>query len=223
MKIYITRISRRIKNLREEKNLTQEALADQLGISRQSIISVEKGKCLPSLPLALKISEIFNSTLEDIFLDNKNLSRKEGSNIMPRSLMPWSPFGDLDNFFNDNASERQPRFRGIAFPAINVKQTDKNVVLTADIPGIKEDEIQVEIADNFVEITGERKEEIKEEDEGYSHQEIRYGSFARRIPLPAEIQVDKADASIKDGLLTLTMPKIQASKPKVTKIKVKKG
>ena len=74
MKIYITHISRKIRNLREEKKLTQEELAEKLGISRQSIISVEKGKCLPSLPLALRISELFNLAFDSI----KNKKSGEG-------------------------------------------------------------------------------------------------------------------------------------------------
>lgn len=236
MKIYITHISRKIKNLREEKKLTQEELAEQLGISRQSIISVEKGKCLPSLPLALRIADIFDATLEDIFNPQKKYIKEDGGEkIMPHPLMPWSPFGDLDpsrlaraevdRFFEDEEPmpTRLPHRHGFAFPAINVKQTDEEIVITADIPGIKEDELSIEVGENFVDLSGERNEEKKEEEIGYFHQEIRYGSFSRRIPLPAEVNADKAEAIVKNGLLTLRIPKIEITKPKVTKIKIKKA
>lgn len=216
MKIYIRRISRRLKSLREEKDLTQEELADRLGISRQSIISVEKGKCLPSLPLALRISEIFEKSLEDLFFGNQ----KKGGENMTRFLMPWSPFRGLDNFFED---EDVPRWRGFQFPMVNVKQSDQDVVVTADIPGIKQEDVNIEVGDTFVDISGERKEEIKKEDEGYSHQEVRYGSFARRVPLTTEVKSDKAEATIKDGQLQIKIPKLAPEKPKVTKIKVKKA
>lgn len=225
MKIYVTYISKRIKNLREEKKLTQEALADQLGISRQSIISVEKGKCLPSLPLALRMANIFNSTLEDIFNPQKiDEFKKGGENQMPNPLMPLSPFRDLDRFFSDEEIfPITPRWKGMAFPAINVKQSDKEIIVMADIPGIEEDELQIEVGEDFVDISGERKEEKKEEKEGYDHQEIRYGSFSRRIPLSVEVVASRAEATIKNGLLSLTIPKLEAAKPKVTKIKIKKA
>ncbi|MCL5410859.1 MAG: Hsp20 family protein [Patescibacteria group bacterium] len=223
MKIYITHISRKIKNLREEKKLTQEELAEKLGISRQSIISVEKGKCLPSLPLALRISELFDLAFDEIFGNQKTHIKEEGEKIMPHPLTPWSPFGDLDRFFEDENASAWPSRRVIAFPAVNVKQKDKEVILTADIPGIKEDELQVEVGSDFVDISGERKEEEKIEEEGYFRQEVRYGSFARRILLPAEIKTGSVEATIKNGTLKLVMPKIEAAKPKVTKIKIKKA
>ncbi|MCL5407247.1 MAG: Hsp20 family protein [Patescibacteria group bacterium] len=224
MKIYITHISRKIKNLREEKKLTQEELAEKLGISRQSIISVEKGKCLPSLPLALRISELFDLAFDEIFGNQKTHIKEEGNEkIMPHPLTSWSPFSEADPFFEDENTPAWPGSQVVAFPAVNIKQGDKQIVLIADIPGVKEDELQVEVGSDFVDISGERKEEEKIEEEGYFRQEVRYGSFARRILLPAEIKTDKTEATIKDGILKLVMPKIEAIKPKVTKIKIKKA
>ena len=233
IKIHIHRISRRLKNLREERRLTQEELAGQLGISRQSIISVEHGKCLPSLPLALRIAGLFDLPLEKIFyIDESHKDIKKGGETMPRTLMPWSPFGDLDlsrlaraeagRFFDDEDIPL-PRWKGLAFPAVNVRQTDKEVILTADIPGISEEELQVEVGNDFVDISGERREEKKEEDEGYLRQEVRFGNFTRRIPLPTEVSADKAEAIVKDGLLKLIIPKVKPTKIKVTKVKVKKA
>ena len=140
IKIYIKRFSRRFKNLREEKQLTQEKLAEELGISRQSIISVEKGKCLPSLPLALRMAEVFKKNLEDLFLPAGEAGLEKGGETMPRYLMPWSGFGDLDpsrlaraeadRFFEEEDMPTRPRMRGFQFPMINVKQSDKEVTLT---------------------------------------------------------------------------------------------
>ncbi len=219
IKIYISRVSRKIKNLREKKNLTQEELADQLGISRQSIISVEKGKCLPSLPLALHLANIFDMPIENIFLNEK----KGGANMHPRHLMPLSPFGDLDRFFNNEEPPNSPKRRSFVFPAVNVKQSDKDIILTADIPGMNADDLDIEVGDDFIDIRGERKEEIEEKDEGYFHRESIYGSFARRIPIPCELQPEKAQADIQNGQLKLVIPKKEATKPKVTKVKVKKS
>lgn len=224
IKIHIHRISRRLKNLREERHLTQEELAERLGISRQSIISVEHGKCLPSLPLALRIAGMFELPLEKIFFTDELSNNKKEGETMPRSLMPWSPFGDLERFFdNEDAPAFVSRWKGLAFPAVNVKQTDKDVILTADIPGISEDELQVEIGNDFVDISGEREEEEKEEESGYFRKEVRFGTFSRRIPLPVEVSAEKSEATIQYGLLKLMMPKVKPSKIKVTKIKVKKA
>ena len=225
MKIYITHISRKIKNLREENNLTQEELADQLGISRQSIISVEKGKCLPSLPLALRISELFHANFEEIFNPQKKYNLEKGDEkIMPHPLMSWSPFGNLDHFFEeDEVPSTRPNRVRLSFPMINVKDKEKEITITADIPGIKEEDLTIEVGDNFVDISGERLEEKEEKEEGYFHQEVSYGTFSRRIPLPTEVKADKAQATVKNGQLHLSIPKKEAVKPKVTKIKIKKA
>lgn len=225
MKIYIRRISRRLKNLREERNFTQEELAERLGISRQSIISVERGRCLPSLPLALRISEIFQKSLEDLFLEEHD--EKGGVRSMPRQLMPWTPFGDIDRIFEDEDwSSPRLRARGLMAPLINIRQTEKEIIITADIPGVREEDLQIEVGDDFVDISGERKEETAEhaeKDEGYFRKEVNYGSFQRRIPLPTEVIADKAEATIKEGQLRLVAPKAEPTKPKTTKIKIKKG
>lgn len=212
--IHIQIISKKLKNLREEKKITQEELAEQLGISRQSIISVEHGKCIPSLPVAMGIAQIFDLSLEDLFLE-KNISPLKGDEKMP--------FGDLDRFFDDEEQQPAwPRWK-FSFPTVNVSQTDKEVWLFADIPGIKEDELQVEVGDDFVEISGRRQEEEKKEDEDYFRQEIRYGSFARHVLLPTKVSADQSEATIQDGMLKLIMPRIESTKTKVTKIKVKKA
>lgn len=221
IKIYITRVSRKIKNLREEKNLTQEELAEQLGISRQSIISVEKGKCLPSLPLALRIAQMFQLNLEELFLDKKKGGEEKMNH---RHLMPWSPFGNLDRFFDeDEMPSVLPNRIRLSFPMVNVKDKETEIMITADIPGIKEEDLSIEVGDNFVDISGERREEKEEKEEGYFRQEVSFGTFSRRIPLPTEVKPDEAQATIKNGQLYLSIPKKEAAKPKVTKIKVKKA
>jgi len=224
VKIYIRSFSARVKNLREEKKLTQEELAERLGISRQSIISVERGKNLPSLPLALRIAEIFEQSFDELFFGKQNKKNNfEGVRTMSRGMMPWSPLGDLDRFFEDEeAPQVRARFRPLAVPPVNIKQTEKDIILTADIPGVSEENLNIEISDEFVDLTGERKEEITEQEEGYCRKEVSYGTFARRIPLPAPVNSEKAEATIKDGQLKIVLPKVEPAKPKVIKIKIKK-
>lgn len=227
MKIYITQISRKLRNLREEKKLTQEELAEKLGISRQSIISVEKGKCLPSLPLALRIADIFELAFDEIFNPHrKNLYSKGGDNNMPQHPTPWMPFDEIDRFFEEDwPASRIPataKRMAPALPPVNIKQTDTDVIIEADIPGYKDDDVEIEVGDDFVSLKGERKEESEEKKEGYLRREFSYGSFERRIPLPTNVETKKAEAMMKNGLLKITLPKIEAIKPKVTKLKVKK-
>jgi len=142
---------------------------------------------------------------------------------MPKYLMPWTPFGDIDRIFEDEDwPGSRLRMRALTTPPVNIRQTEKEVVVTADIPGVKEDDLQIEVGDTFVDISGERKEETEEKDEGYFRKEVSYGSFQRRIPLPAEVIADKAEATVKEGQLRIIVPKVEPTKPKTTKIKIKK-
>lgn len=103
--------------------------------------------------------------------------------------------------------------------ALDVYQTKDNVVVKSTIAGVKPEDLDITITGDSVTIRGERRqeEEIKEED--YYAQECYWGGFYRSFRLPVEIDVDKAVADIKDGILTLTLPKASRSKTKKVKVK----
>ena len=105
--------------------------------------------------------------------------------------------------------------------ALDVFQTKDNIVVKSTIAGVKPEDLDITIANDTVTIRGERKlgEEIKDED--YYAQECYWGGFYRSFRLPIEIDVDKAVADIKDGILTLTLPK--ASRSKTKKVKIRAG
>ena len=105
-------------------------------------------------------------------------------------------------------------------PNVSLKETDKEFVLTAEVPGISKDELDVAISEDSVTIKGERKEEKEKREANYHCRESSYGAFERVIPLPSTVVADKAKAKLKDGVLSLTLPKSEVSKVKETKVKV---
>jgi len=94
-------------------------------------------------------------------------------------------------------------------------------VVSAPVPGIKPEEVEITITGNTLTIKGETKAEEREEQGNYLRQEVRYGVFQRSMELPVEVQADKAEAIFENGMLKLTMPKSEQVKPKSIKINVK--
>jgi len=148
------------------------------------------------------------------------------------TLMKWEPFPEMvslreamDKLFEDSfiRPSRLMPLEG-AGPAIDMYQTDKEVVVKAALPGIKADEVDIHVTDDGVIIKGERKQDKEVKRENYYYQEHRYGSFSRFVALPAGLETDKAEATMDDGILTLTIPKAPGVKPKTVKVKqVKKA
>jgi len=230
MKIEITQLSRKIKNLREERKITQEELAKELGVSRQSVISLEQGRCLPSLPLALAFAEVFDITLENLFCLEEKINKINHMEVNPmsRDLTGWSPFRELntvhdtiDRLFEDSFPVAIKT--GVMMPTINIYEKDDQVVVEADVPGIKEEDLSIEVAEDHLTIRGERKSEEEIDEKDVYRREVSYGSFVRVIPLPTGVDKDKADAELRDGILKVVLPKAQEEQPKTTKIKVKKA
>jgi len=118
-----------------------------------------------------------------------------------------------------------PRFK---FPeltdistSIDMFEVGNELVIKAELPGIKKDEISINFTDDAITISGEKKTEEKTERKDYYRVERSFGSFTRKIRLPVEIQVEKAHASYNDGVLEIRMPKSAAELKKVRKIEIK--
>lgn len=103
--------------------------------------------------------------------------------------------------------------------AVDVYQTKDNVVIKAPIAGVKADDIDISVSEDVVTLRGERVEEKEVDREHYYVQECYWGSFSRSVILPTSTIAEKAQASLKDGVLTITIPKVQQDK--VKKIKVR--
>jgi HSP20 family protein len=110
---------------------------------------------------------------------------------------------------------------GGATLAMDVYETGEALVVSAPVPGIKPEEVEITITGNTLVIKGESKAEQREEQGNYLRQEVRYGSFQRSLQLPVDVQSDKADALFENGMLKLTLPKAEQAKPKSIKINIK--
>jgi len=126
---------------------------------------------------------------------------------------------DIDDLFDGffRGLDR-PFFSYKGWPAIDVTDNDNAVVVKAEVPGCKVEDIDVSVYGNTLTISGEKKETKQEKEKGYYHQESTYGSFRRDINLPADVDPDKIEADYKDGVLSVTLPK--AEKTKAVKVKV---
>jgi HSP20 family protein len=135
--------------------------------------------------------------------------------------MPRPLFGDVDRMFDDLFGRRLMRRFGLErpfpeaesfLPSVDVIDRDDEVVVRAAIPGYKKEDIEISVSDSMLTIKGETKTEEKEEKGDYYRCEITQGSFSRMVELPAAVDDAKAKATMKDGMLELTLPKVEKSK-----------
>lgn len=108
-------------------------------------------------------------------------------------------------------------------PAMDVTENDKEFKVTAELPGLEAKDVQITASEGYLTIKGEKKEEKKEEREGYFRQERSYGSFQRVIALPDTANFDKTEASFKNGVLTLAIAKKAGAQSKERKIEIKQA
>ncbi len=144
----------------------------------------------------------------------------------------WDPFrylSDLQEDMNrlfDLSLARLPRqLEDIAnvewVPAVDVIDEKDKLRIKADLPGIKKEDVEINIEDGVLSIKGERQNEKEEKNKNYYRRECFYGVFERSISLPAEVDIEKAEANYKDGVLEIILPKKEESKPKQIKVKIK--
>jgi HSP20 family protein len=119
-------------------------------------------------------------------------------------------------FFGDGGSLFWPE--RTYWPAINIADKDDVVIVTAEVPGCKPDDIEISVHGNTMSISGEKKEKSEEKQRDYYHMESRYGSFRREMILPAEVNADKIEAKCQEGVLTITLPKTEKAKARKIKI-----
>ncbi len=105
-------------------------------------------------------------------------------------------------------------------PSLDIYEDEKSIIIKVDVPGMSQKDVSVEIQDNILTIKGERKEEEEMKQKNAHIIERRYGKFIRRVSLPENVEADKTKAKIKDGVLTITIPKKEEEKKKVLNILV---
>jgi HSP20 family protein len=129
----------------------------------------------------------------------------------------------MDRLFDD-AFTRPLSVRdgwSMASPAIDMYQTDNDVVVKASIPGIKAEEVQINITGDILTLKGEARQEEDRKERSWHIREQRFGSFERSIVLPTDVKSDQAEAVFENGILTITLPKADEVKPKTINIKAK--
>lgn len=145
------------------------------------------------------------------------------------SLIRWRPMGEVTNLQSE-MNTLFDRFFGRGFdtegtmtslfPITNVSETNDNVVVTAEIPGLDPKDLDISVTGDLLTIKGERKQEKEEKNEHWHRVERSFGSFTRSFRLPATVVLEKVAADYKNGIVRITMPKTDESKRREVKIKV---
>ena len=128
--------------------------------------------------------------------------------------------GEMDDLFDGFFRGLDRPFAGYkAWPAIDVAEEEDAIIVRAGVPGCKADDINISVHGNVLTISGEKKLSEEKKEKGYYHVESTYGTFRREVTLPTDVNQSKVDASYKDGVLSITLPK--AEKAKAIKVKIK--
>jgi len=181
---------------------------------------------------------------------NKNRSEESGSQSRTLERRPTSggflrrdPFWSPSDFFAASPFNLMRRFTeqmdrafagnwmpdfasqgaGMWSPAIDVSERDGKLIVHADLPGLKKEDVKVETIDNSLVIQGERRQEHQEHDKGYRRSERSYGSFYRAIPLPDGAQTEQARAEFKDGVLEVSVPVPAAQQKRGREVPIEVG
>ena len=137
-----------------------------------------------------------------------------------KSIMRWNPANDLlamDRFFE----QPWPRlFDGT--PALDMSETDDTIKIEAELPGFTADQIDIKIEGNVLHLKGEQRDDQEKHEGEYHLRERKMVSFQRSVTLPAAVKADKAEARFENGVLTLTLPKDEASMPKRIRVTTQK-
>jgi HSP20 family protein len=144
------------------------------------------------------------------------------------AIIRWDPFRDLvtlrekmNRLFEEAYSTRGEERDLVSCswsPSVDIYETEQELVLTAEVPGIEDNNIEIKIEDNTLTLKGERKFEKETEEENYHRIERAYGSFYRSFSLPPHINQDKIEAEHENGVLKITMPKKHEAKPRTVKV-----
>ncbi len=146
------------------------------------------------------------------------------------ALVKWNPLNELanwerevDRMIRDVLSPDVRLFEDISHvvPLIDVEETEDEFNITAELPGMKKEDIKITFQDNILTISGEKKMEEKREDKNFHRMERTFGKFSRSIGIPAGVKLDKIEAEYKNGVLYVHIPKAEEAKPKKIDIKLK--
>jgi len=172
--------------------------------------------------------------------EERKAEEKSGRSLATSQGWPFTSLRrEIDRLFDDFAGGilRSPLRRGLfdvepfwhseiswgKVPAVDVTDTDKGFEITAELPGLSEKDVEVGFADGTLTIKGEKKEEKEERKKDYFVSERRYGSFQRAFSVPDGVDADKIEATFKNGVLTVTLPKTPEAQKQEKRIAIKNG
>ena len=140
---------------------------------------------------------------------------------MPNTSLTTDPFNGF-RFFEDAVTRlmNEPRGSRPWSPAVDILETEDNLTLKADLPDIKTEDIDIRVENDTLTLRGSRKFEKDEKTKGYHRIERSYGDFVRVFALPPTVEADKVAADYKNGVLTVTLPKKEAAKPRQVKVAI---
>lgn len=158
-----------------------------------------------------------------------------------RELTPWreprlSPFAadpftsirrDMSRLLDELWSPAEPRAFGppaaALWPSLEIKETDQAYQLSAELAGLEQKDVQLDLRDNVLTLSGERRDARSENEDGRYYTERSYGRFERRIPFDHEVDADKVEATFKNGVLNVTLPKNPNARDQSRRIEVRTG
>jgi len=141
----------------------------------------------------------------------------------------WSPFRDLVNMQREvgrlfdglfGESDKDGNVMTSWSPTADVIENNNSYLIKVELPGVSKNDVKITLRENILTIKGEKKAENEEKDHNYHRIERSYGSFERSFSTPSNVKGEKIDASYKDGVLTVTLPKVEEAKPKEIEVKV---
>ncbi len=165
-----------------------------------------------------------------------DLASKSGENARGRSLAVRSPsdwFAEMDRWFGDLRSEFEQNLWGAPIthsgreghlatrePLVNLVDDGRELVLTAELPGVRKEDLEIEVTSDGIEIAAETRSETEASGEDYAYRERSFASFRRALPFPDDVIADQAEAKLTDGVLEVRLPKKEPS-PKREPVKVR--
>jgi len=147
------------------------------------------------------------------------------------SVIRWEPFRDLvalkdrmDRLFSDVPGRGWPREEGLTagawLPPVDVYETNDSIIMKAELPGLTENDVDISVEGNILTLKGERQREKEVEEKNYYRAERTFGAFTRTFNLPPTVDAGRIGASFSHGVLQLTLPKREETKPRQIKVKV---
>lgn len=147
-----------------------------------------------------------------------------------RDMTQWNPYDELQRirddfgrFFGSSLAMQPPDQLFHSFPSVDVSETDSHVIVTADVPGVSSDDLDVTITDDSLTIRGEVRQEQDTSQRGFRRTERRYGAFHRVIPFPVTVKHEEASASCSNGVLEVRVPKAEPGRGRSVRLKIGQG